>query len=1653
MTCKSTYQDLCSSQPAGTVIKKIFKVEKVDQSRNNCMEFVLNHTHREKHVVDTGADECMMSTKTAKRFLGADMQVESKGYVLELEGVWGEPRRASGYVTIPVTVEFFVDGKLTERTKDIEFWVFEGDAPVLFGMPAINQLGLGIVGSGEGPNENPTGVVRHEGVMYNLPLYPSGTEFIQRKVVQVTAEIPAVTTKVLEMQRGRYIIGVDIPDGFQGKELMFVNNVETSNLIQQGVIMENCICSVQGRRAHISLRVVMDHAILPGGTLLAIGIPITRQQKRFMRFYRNDLKVKGDRRARVLKTHLGTGDNFEETGRETTQVQVDQPEEKQEHTTNEKEEHDRFYEETRYKDFQSKGLKAFRPSKNEKERLQNIPSYDNQGNKIDTFDQLCKELLNAQETGVIYEKGTPLPIANTRVEVEIKENAKKVVAGYHQNDQSPAAKRLIQEQTDERERLGVVEPCNHQDIEYCSRIMLVPKPNGDWRFCVDLRGVNRNVEIEHWPLTKVDVRLQGMQGSQFFTTLDLPQAFHNIPIHENSQKYFGFMAPNGLYRYRTLPMGFVNSMALFTRLMDMAMIGLGDFVNIYVDDLIVFSPTWEEHLIHIREVFNRLAKAGLKVNLSKCTFAKPEVPFLGHIVSKDGIKMNPKKVEAINKMEIPSDISKLRSFLGATGQYRKFIQGYSKIAQPLTELTKKVNNFKEQIKNPECIEAFDKLKLALASEQVLAHPNLDKQWILSCDASSYGIGCVLQQRREEVDDKNKQGEYTSPKNKELRPVAYFSKKLTAQEVKSYSIYEKEAYAVVWGLEACKSYLMGSKHPILIFTDNKALTWLKDSEQPGRLGKWQAILNMYRTKVEHKPAIQNCNADCFSRNPGVDVTEVEIPGIMKTIGRRIYHTKRNQKTQDIVKLEYTETGVYGWSETKNGSQKKLMDCEELEEYWNSQSVVSSKTTLFNSNDQDVYGVILKKKLTRKEGTISRKERSEERQRNDQIVNRLIRIQTRSQIIDNNDEVREEREEESDISESDQGTIAVKDVTSLAQIVDYQSRDRTWNPIVKYLKKYQSCFNYDNISRIPLVIRRDMSDEDKRLFKIYKKSFILDRDGILRRKKVLKERGDQKEYQTLCVPSKLQKEVLRFHHGSVLSGHLGINKLEKIMIRRYHWPRMLTHIKKWVKGCGPCQRRKQYKREHYGLFRSRVSKRPWERVCIDLVGPLPETNNHNIYLLTMMDTFSRWPIAVPLPNKRKETIARALYKHLITVHGCPEELFSDQEATLLSDSVTLMCQNLGINRITSACYSPWQNGHIERFHRFLGASLSMYATRNKRDWDEWIDSVLFTYRVSVHAQTGESPYRILYNREPVLGGDILLNTYPDASREDDRSADEITKELYEWFDVIRKEQEERTKRYIDKKNRKEGRIEIEFKKDDWVLMYEPPVTHTTVRRPWVIPRKFQDVLTGPHRILKDKCNNKGEYLVYHTRREQEEWIHKRRLVTYNPWSDDLLDTAEGSMVTGDDVRQWDTGESDPAEEKVVSYRDGDDVGIGEFILIYSNNDKSQDAPFILAKVEELGSYDDPAVKIDKGVKYRPMVARIYGNRNSSLRGVFRPGWYSPRDDKHYFAAKPVHYTHPRYKSDRHFEGGLTTYNVILAGFKLDENDRIPIRVIEEVEKEEE
>ncbi|XP_074278650.1 uncharacterized protein LOC141602245 [Silene latifolia] len=326
--------------------------------------------------------------------------------------------------------------------------------------------------------------------------------------------------------------------------------------------------------------------------------------------------------------------------------------------------------------------------------------------------------------------------------------------------------------------------------------LLVPKKDGSWRMCIDSRAVN-NITIKYrFSMPRLDDMLDELSGSRVFSKLDLRSGYHQMRIREGDEWKTAFKTKQGLYEWLVMPFSLYNAPSSFMRLMNEVLRPfLNKFVVVYLDDILIYSKSKEEHIEHLREVFKMLRKQKLYGKMEKCTFMVSSVVFLGYIVGENGVSMDPSKVEAIKAWPVPKLTTEVRSFHGLASFYRRFIQNFSTIMAPITELTKKG----EFVWTPSAEKAFEEVKSKLSSAPVLTLPNFDKLFEVECDASGVGIGAVL------VQDK--------------RPVAYFSEKLGGARL-NYSTYDKEFYAIVRAFDHWGHYLRPK--PFVLHSDHEAL---------------------------------------------------------------------------------------------------------------------------------------------------------------------------------------------------------------------------------------------------------------------------------------------------------------------------------------------------------------------------------------------------------------------------------------------------------------------------------------------------------------------------------------------------------------------------------------------------------------------------------------------------------------------------------------------------------------------------------------------------------------------------------------------------------------------------------------------------------------
>ena len=399
---------------------------------------------------------------------------------------------------------------------------------------------------------------------------------------------------------------------------------------------------------------------------------------------------------------------------------------------------------------------------------------------------------------------------------------------------SPAQKGTVKEEISKMLELGII---RRSKSNYASPVVLVPKPDGSWRFCVDYRKLNTHTKSDKYPLPNIDECLSRMKGAKYFAKLDLSSGYWQIPMAEDDIEKTAFVTPHGLFEFIVMPFGLKTAPATFQRMMD-RLFGDMDNVMIYLDDVLVYAESIDIVLDKLKEVFSRLDAANLKLKASKCHIGMRSINYLGFIVSREGIKADNEKVEAIRTMEAPRNVREVRRFLGMASYYRNFIYGFGQIAAPLSGLTGKNQRFHW---NSGCQEAFIKLKNLLCEAPVLAHPDFKKPFAIFTDASDIGVGAVLTQ--------------------EGKPIWFASRVLTAAE-KKYDTREKECIGVMFGLDKFKPYFFGSL--VTVFTDHGNLRWLMDHEQKGRLARWQLYLMQYDFNISYVKGKHNPVADCLSR---------------------------------------------------------------------------------------------------------------------------------------------------------------------------------------------------------------------------------------------------------------------------------------------------------------------------------------------------------------------------------------------------------------------------------------------------------------------------------------------------------------------------------------------------------------------------------------------------------------------------------------------------------------------------------------------------------------------------------------------------------------------------------------------------------------------
>ena len=500
---------------------------------------------------------------------------------------------------------------------------------------------------------------------------------------------------------------------------------------------------------------------------------------------------------------------------------------------------------------------ACRPGGSDKVSVENI-------NALDCFEglsahetQQLRDLCLEKECIQIFNDdnvaGAASRFSSVKHHIDFKADAHTARLHVSPSRFSPREYELTDQVLNQMLGLNVIEPAG-SPCPYSARLVFAKKPDGSIRPCVDYRPINAVTIADIYPLPRIDTILDRLGGMKYASTIDLSKGFWQIDMAEDDKQKTAFATHRGLFQFRVMPFGLRNAPATFQRLMDTTLSGLTWlFCMVYLDDIIVWSRSFDEHVVHLRAVFRRLAEAGLKVSPKKVHLGYPELALLGHVINQYGVKPNPAKIEAILAWEPPADRKGLESFLGLTNYYSRLIDNYAALAAPLTDLRSKEVPY-DLLSNPARLAAFQSLKAALCSDSVMIfHPDYNEPFRIECDASNQALGAALLQLRDGL----------------WRPVGYASRKCRESELK-YPPMKLECASMHFGLSQFRHYVLGAKD-VQVVTDQGALPWLYEQRAahaprnlPKMLEGWINNFSEYEFSISHRAGVKQVLSDALSR---------------------------------------------------------------------------------------------------------------------------------------------------------------------------------------------------------------------------------------------------------------------------------------------------------------------------------------------------------------------------------------------------------------------------------------------------------------------------------------------------------------------------------------------------------------------------------------------------------------------------------------------------------------------------------------------------------------------------------------------------------------------------------------------------------------------
>uniref|UniRef100_A0A0N4Z1I8 RNA-directed DNA polymerase n=1 Tax=Parastrongyloides trichosuri TaxID=131310 RepID=A0A0N4Z1I8_PARTI len=962
-------------------------------------------------------------------------------------------------------------------------------------------------------------------------------------------------------------------------------------------------------------------------------------------------------------------------------------------------------------------------------------------------------------------------------------------------------KPILKRYLDKLEESGVIVK---KPSPYAMSLIVLKKSDGRRRIIGDMRAVNQIAQPIYYSPPLIPNTILKMRHCSWFSKLDCNNAYFQISVPEHSQIYLAVRTPYGVYCFRRMVQGYINSAAEYQRIGEELLSGLEEYCTNYIDDFIIHTRgSLEFHIEKVKEVLRRMREADLRISFEKCSFFGKSVKYLGFLINEKGSIPHESNLKMFLQRPFPESKKALKSLVASANYYRGYIKNFSEITYPLDNLLRK--KYRKLVWNDEAKEAYNKLVVAMSNPELCHHPKLNEDFVLTTDSSDHSIGGVLSQFRGSM------GEV---------PIAFYSKRLTPTKRRRCITY-RELFSISRCFRHFRYYFGGSK--IYIRTDHLPLIGIFKNTVDDRYLELTNDLAGYNIEIKYVKGDSNVIADDLSRYVYKPNDENYSGDESNSDGEINSKTCVNvEKFLEIAKLEDFDT---------DGNESNCCNSLEEEEESETENIEVNELRRFT-----------RKKSTHKLPNIPGKDLDMIRGRVEQTLKKRGRPRKHAKVSED-DEIKEKvvdklnmkRKEISEEGKDKENIVTMpKRGRGRPRKIQIETSD-TKHPLLELVENKDELLNID----FKKAQEEDDSIQESVKTKKYDGKDVIVKEGIVY---VKTKHLNEGEVLKRIIPESLYDRVLCLAHK--LRGHFSMAKTKHLIDQVGYMKSASKVIKEYIERCDECARRNTPYIVHPEMEHVNKYTMPFQCLAADILGPIiPTSSEGNKFLLVFIDCFSRYTFIIPCKTYSFDEMFEKIMNNIIWTNGNPLVVRTDNASNFRSEKLREVMETIGIKQEYSTAYHSRGNTICERALRWIQNTMAKLCIKRRDRWDAFGSAIAYYYNTTVCQSHGYTPYYLHYLRHPNTGLEQLTMAQKDYKIDRNPEIVELADIAKTAYKVAKKNLDHNLEKMRGKKAR-ENNIAV----GDHVYVKFPDMTvGTKLELPWKGPFEVLEV-DGQRIVIK-------------------------------------------------------------------------------------------------------------------------------------------------------------------------------------------------------------